>query len=280
MCFSIGVEQSCAQDLGDAARKERARKESQPKRSKHVYTEHDLARPEILTPEDRERFQASQKDSAPINAQKTPAAPGDGSPGPQLSLGEAARQNRLQKQAGQARESAHQKYSMPVPSPALASPVVPKLPASRLPVPELGLRLSEPPRAVQLAPHSMLHAPMTVNSASHEVRVRRGDSLWKVAQQRLGKGSRWPELLAVNPWIGDPNLLVIGSRIALPHSSTAPQTPSKIRVRNGDSLWSLARAHFGRGGAWTCIAQANPQLREANQIYPDEELILPSGCTP
>src|SRR6516164_438600 len=41
------------QSIAEAARQERARKESQEKKSIHVYTADDLKRDHILTPEDR-----------------------------------------------------------------------------------------------------------------------------------------------------------------------------------------------------------------------------------
>lgn len=307
----MGTAASRAQDLGETARKERSRKESHPKRSKHVYTEKDLARPKILTPEDRERYEAARKDAAPIDAQNAPSTPNNPSQAPQASLGEIARQYRQQKQALRAQEAARQKYPMSGSSPALASPVVPELAPVRPPAPKLNRRSRDPflpalpvphlekplpprPRSVQPAtppawlvprspepsPRALLPSPRIVISPSQEVLVRRGDSLWRVAQQNLGKGSRWTELLAVNPWISDPNHLAIGSRIAVPVPPSASRVASKIRVQKGATLWSIARARFGRGGAWVCIAGANPQLRDANKIHPGEVLFLPAACAP
>src|SRR5882672_9527602 len=54
-----------SQSLGDIARQERERKESQPQRTTHVYDNDDLARPQILLPEDQERAQGSKKKVAP-----------------------------------------------------------------------------------------------------------------------------------------------------------------------------------------------------------------------
>ena len=43
--------------------------------------------------------------------------------------------------------------------------------------------------------------------------VRRGDSLWKLAREHLGRGMRWEALLRANPWIRDPDRLRIGAQI-------------------------------------------------------------------
>jgi 5'-nucleotidase / UDP-sugar diphosphatase len=49
-------------------------------------------------------------------------------------------------------------------------------------------------------------------------------------------------------------------------------------VRSGDSLWKLAAAHFGDGTGWTCVAEANPQLQNANRIQVGQVLTLPTSC--
>jgi hypothetical protein len=51
-----------------------------------------------------------------------------------------------------------------------------------------------------------------------------------------------------------------------------------VRVERGDSLWKLTAAQFGDGRAWGCIAQANPQLQNANLILPGETLTIPDTC--
>src|SRR5215831_7864364 len=75
------------QGVAEAARQERARKESQQKKSKHVYTADDLKRDHILTPEDR----------AQIEARKNPQPPAPSAPDslkPQDTLDAAASRDR------------------------------------------------------------------------------------------------------------------------------------------------------------------------------------------
>jgi 5'-nucleotidase/UDP-sugar diphosphatase len=54
--------------------------------------------------------------------------------------------------------------------------------------------------------------------------------------------------------------------------------PNAYVVRSGDSLWKLAAARFGDGTGWTCVAEANPQLQDANRIQVGRVLTLPTSC--
>jgi len=107
--------------------------------------------------------------------------------------------------------------------------------------------------------------PAAPNGAARldAVIAKPGDSLWKIAEQNLGKGLRWHELLAVNPAIRDANQIKAGSQIFLPAVSPA-RTATKITVKKGDTLTSIAQAHFGHASSWSCIAHANPAIRNAN----------------
>jgi nucleoid-associated protein YgaU len=114
----------------------------------------------------------------------------------------------------------------------------------------------------------------------HSITVQRGDSLWKLAQQNLGRGSRWRELLEVNPAIENPNRIAAGVQINIPTRYSGSRTALKISVRKGDTLWKIAQTTFGRGAFWPCIARANPLLLDANQIDVGQELIVPGRCGP
>jgi len=49
------------------------------------------------------------------------------------------------------------------------------------------------------------------------VKVRRGDSLWKLAERHYGNGARWTRILKVNRRrIKDPDLILVGWRLRLP----------------------------------------------------------------
>jgi len=119
------------------------------------------------------------------------------------------------------------------------------------------------------------------------VRIQHGDSLWKLAQQNLGGGSRWPELMVVNRGIADPNKISIGAELNLPAGATAssPRHATKtavstIKVRKGDTLWSLAKSNLGLASAWPCLAAANPSIANPNRVYENQELNVPLTCKP
>jgi nucleoid-associated protein YgaU len=122
-------------------------------------------------------------------------------------------------------------------------------------------------------------APAVNNLSAAKIRIQPGDSLWKLARRHLGSGSRWNELLASNPNIPDPNHIQPGTLLVVPTTELRSHVqPSSITIHSGDSLWKLAASHFGSATAWPCIAQANPQLHDANRLRPGQILILPASC--
>ena len=310
-CAIFGAVQCSAQDVAGAARQERIHKGTKQKKSKHVYTEQDLKRAQILTPQDRAQVEAKKNQTVPppqkpgeaIDAQSLPA----GAP-----LGDVARRFRKQKESQKLERSAE--FHLPFEdAPALASPkpwamplhppvsnpappkfvpylppvkrspferprffvAAPSLPPSRLPVTRVAP--VQPAAPAPVAPAAPI-APVAPNgTAKHNmVIVKPGDSLWKIAEQNLGKGSRWHELLSVNPAIRDANQIKAGSQVFLPAAVSA----TKITVKKGDTLTSIARAHLGHASYWSCIAQTNPAIRDANVIFEGQVLVVPASCKP
>src|SRR5207245_30577 len=93
-CAVFGATQCSAQDVAEAARQERAQKENKQKKSKHVYTEQDLKRDQILTPEDRAQVEAKKNQTAPPSAEKSQDAVDAQSLPPDAPLGDVARRFR------------------------------------------------------------------------------------------------------------------------------------------------------------------------------------------
>jgi nucleoid-associated protein YgaU len=177
---------------------------------------------------------------------------------------------------------------MPSPAPAVrAMPTQPAAPAVR-PTPSeplaIGVAPSQPAAPVIRVEPSQPTAPARTAPVSpaklNVLTVQPGDSLWKLAQQNLGDGLRWHDLLAVNPAIVDPNHIVAGSQIFLPSIATRFRTATSIIVQKGDTLSEIARTHFGHASYWSCIAHANPAIHDANLIYEGQSLVLPASCKP
>lgn len=181
-----------------------------------------------------------------------------------------------------------------IPSPKIAARVTPAQPAAPvvrgtpdLPSP-LGVALSQPAAPIVEATRPPMVAVSPAEPAAaiapaapgklNVVVVKPGDSLWKLAEENLGKGLRWRDILAVNPAIVDANRIEAGSQIFLPSIASSFRPATRIIVHKGDTLTSIAQAQFGHGSYWSCIAQANPAILDANLIYEGQLLLLPAQC--
>jgi nucleoid-associated protein YgaU len=163
-------------------------------------------------------------------------------------------------------------------TPVLPSPlgVAPSEPAA----PVVEAKPSRPPMvAVTPAEPAAVIVPAAPGNLN-VVLVKPGDSLWKLAEENLGKGLRWHDILAVNPAIVDANHIEAGSQIFLPSIASSFRTATRIIVRKGDTLSQIAQTRFGHASWWSCIVQANPAIRDANLIYEGQVLLLPASCKP
>lgn len=62
-----------------------------------------------------------------------------------------------------------------------------------------------------------------------------------------------------------------------PEPKPEPEVTTYVVVR-GDSLWKIAKAHYGSGAKWTIIYEANKDtIKNANQIWPGQVLVLPAA---
>jgi LysM repeat protein len=301
-CTIFGATQCYAQDVADAARQQQGSRENKQKKSKHVYTEEDLKHAQVLTPEDRAQV-AAKNPEAPVTAEKNQDAVDAKEISPNASLGDVARRFRKQKQSQKLQQSAE--FHLPAAAPALASPKPPLMPlrprlsnpvaprfapvrppVKRSPFERPRTFVSAPPRvsashtpAVRVTP-SQPAAPAAVASQLNVVTVKPGDSLWKLAQQKLGNGLRWRDVLALNPGIADGNHIAVGSQIYLPATASALRAATKFVVRQGDTLTKIAQTQLGNASFWACIARANPAVHDANLIFEGQSLLLPATCEP
>ncbi len=295
-----------AQSLGDVARQQRERRAQAPCTAR-VYTNEDLNRPQILDSKERACLDASRRTTPAAPPYLETAAPtvvGFETRLPDTPLALIAPRDRLMKEARLAREARwNQEAKLARESrgakPLRTTPAMLQLePAS-----EVRTRVIEPaaptpgiaptlpvarPLRIEVAPAVRVVVPnnetISVAQGTREVRVQRGDSLWRIAARHLGDGKAWRRIADANPQISDPNRIHLGDVIRLPEvassteaSSSAREAGPVVRVARGDTLWQLATARFGRGTAWTCIAQTN-QLRNPDLILPGQVLALPDSC--
>jgi nucleoid-associated protein YgaU len=302
------------QEAADAARQEKARKAAQRETPRHVYSEEDLKRKKILTPEDQERVEARrrQQNAAPAeqNAEQTPPQDNHRQ---NKSLGEVARRFREENALRRDELAAKRKFApfpYKIPDGALAAPNLAVAPlvgtgaagdtnGGIAPVrrPTLNIRLSPfqrrplggrpsaSTRALKVAPEMPSRSADTMRpvegnaptAGMKRVEVQRGQSWWRLAEIYWGDGARWPELRALNGAAGGPpELLELGSTVWVPERSAVHEPSQRtITVQEGDSLWSLAREHLGRGSLWNCLAPANPRIVDHMHLAIGARIQLP-----
>ena len=264
--------------VAQAARQERARKQNQQKKIRHVYTAEDLKRERILTPKDRAEFEArkSQQPAAPAGspklaeggvgttvAQDAQAASPSASAG--VSLGDIARRLRREKQSQQLERS----VDFPLPfagAPVLASPRPPAQPV-------LPSAVAAPPAAAVPAPRVVAPwRPFVKRSPFERPRVSPAPPIR-------------PRRFAPGPPVPSP----------APDPPGVPATPSGTRglvspiisgkltivtVKPGDSLWKFAASRLGDGRRWRELLRLNPGLPDPDLLEVGSQIVVPASFAP
>ena len=84
-----------------------------------------------------------------------------------------------------------------------------------------------------------LSLALAAPAAAADYTVQRGDSLWKIAREQLGDGTRWGELYAANrDTVRDPSLIYAGQVLKIPGSGeeTAPSAPAEETMPAVESM--------------------------------------------
>jgi LysM repeat protein len=121
----------------------------------------------------------------------------------------------------------------------------------------------------------------TTNNAKSEeyiaYKVQKGDSWWQIAQNKLGNGNRYMELVRFNGY-STPPVIHPGDIVKIPCTNTAPQPAPAPQYRThtvkpGESYWSIAEKYLGKGIRWTEIKALNGSKEV---IHPGDVLKIPN----
>jgi nucleoid-associated protein YgaU len=269
--------QQSSQDAAEAARQERARKQ-QSSGEHHVYTNEDLQRGKILTPEDQSRASAAKQKPAPLLNTNPNTEQFDANSGkPKEPLGDVARRYR-----NLHRDKTYPSpFHLPTNQPEFAAPKnfgpLPEFKPSYQPRPparNFGLTNPSVPanRAPIVSTPSLLSAP--IRRVDPFSRRRQPAPPAVAVRPNMPRSSAQPDSPA-------PNL----APIVRPNVSTATHRAvpavagNTIVVRTGDTLWTLSREHLGRGTRWLEIMAANPNLPDPTRLAPGTTLVLPTRMT-
>lgn len=86
--------------------------------------------------------------------------------------------------------------------------------------------------------------------------VKKGDTLWGIAEKLYGNGAKYKELMTLNGLKSD--VINVGQVLKLTaSSSTSEPTYLTYTVKKGDSLWAIAASTLGKGSRYNEIIKLN-----------------------
>jgi hypothetical protein len=107
------------------------------------------------------------------------------------------------------------RYPLTIAAMPLAS-MKPRTPSPNSPPLATSLRRRNTTRTSPIVPTAL---PKRAVSQTTSIRIVSGDTLWQLARKYLGTGTRWHELVSLNPNIQDPRQLQIGAQLILQHAT-------------------------------------------------------------
>lgn len=140
----------------------------------------------------------------------------------------------------------------------------------------------------------------TGDEPTHRVSAN-NPTLWGIADERLGDGARWRDILALNPDLKTGGDLDPGTVLEMPSdtpplpdpaqdaareqspatagsSPAEPEANDRYVVEPGDSLWGIAESELSDGTRWPEIANANQEeIENPDLIRPGQKVELPAA---
>ena len=296
-----------AQDVAEAARQAQAAKDKQGAGLKHVYTDEDLKRKKILTPEDRQLLDAKKREQAVPGSEVAPTDL-DAQALDQLPLGDVARMYRAMKEL-QMQTGAPTEYHLSVVGGALASPEVTSsvtrefvMPKPNAAQPASGTTPTAPvfgdetatasapkaqhefatsrPRNARRTTRREAVAPVFANAVSTMpvandavVIAKPSEMQPEVRTEAIAPVSATSSVVAIK---GGTEFVMPRPREVQPITGSAPvapvlpniNAPRTVVVQRGDTMWKLAEVNLGDGRRWRELAAVNPSISDPKHIVP------------
>jgi LysM repeat protein len=115
---------------------------------------------------------------------------------------------------------------------------------------------------VEETPEKAPEKPAAVDLSGFETyTVKKGDTLWRIAQKTMGAGSKYKAIMTLNSLSSEK--LKVGQVLKIREKakdSTAAEKPpayTEYTVKKGDSLWRIAAKHLGSGNRYKEIMTAS-----------------------
>lgn len=174
--------------------------------------------------------------------------------------------------------------AVPAAAPALLTPA---RAAASPPIPE-----TPPQPATAPATISPIHTAPRPDESRPTVpyTVKRGDSLWRIAESHLGTGTRFNEIIDLNPDAlgGDPDFLSVGLVLRLPAPPIRDNDAETYVVQPGDTIAEVAATELNDPDRYPEIFEASRntvqpdggRLTDPDMIRPGWTLTMPSPDTP